>query len=212
MNSLFLNYLPTLASLAGINMLALISPGPDFAVVLRNSLLYSRKTAILTAAGIAFGCLIHVSYTLFGLGLVIQKNPWLFLSVQYAGGAYLFYIGFKGLYAKRETSHIDTTKNSQDISAPRAFWSGFLTNALNPKCMLFFISLLSSLIAPNTPILVCLSYGGVFFVQTFLWFSFVALCLSGQQMRLKFYRMRHWIERIIGVILMMLGIKIFFAS
>lgn len=212
MRSVFLDYLPTLISLAGINMLALISPGPDFAVVVKNSLVYSRKTALLTAAGIALGCLVHVSYTLFGLGLVIQENAWLFLSVKYAGGAYLFYIGYKGLRAKKMRARIDTPEHTQDISAYRALWSGFLTNALNPKCVLFFISLFSVMIAPNTPLVIASCYGVIIFVETLLWFSFVALCLSGQKMRKKFYRARHWIERVIGGILIMLGAKIFLSA
>src|SRR3990167_823924 len=76
MESLIFQYLSSILSLVGLVMIALISPGPDFAIVVRNSLIYSRKTGLFTALGIALGILVHVSYTLLGLGLVIAKNPW----------------------------------------------------------------------------------------------------------------------------------------
>ncbi|MBA3813635.1 MAG: LysE family transporter [Alphaproteobacteria bacterium] len=199
-------------SLAGLNMVALISPGPDFAVVLRNSLIYSRKTALLTAGGIALGSLVHVSYTLFGLGLIIKENAWLFLIVKYAGASYLLYIGYNGLRAKATTSSFESVPLTRDISSVSAVWSGFLTNALNPKCMLFFVSLFSVVISPNTPTLIIAIYGAIIFVETLLWFSFVAFCLSGKRMREKFKAVGHWIARVTGGGLVMLGVKLLFTA
>ena len=150
-----LPHLATLLSLAGLNMIALISPGPDFAVIVRNSLIYSRKTALLTALGIALGCSFHITYSILGVGLIIKENEWLFQGVKYLGAGYLLYIGVKGLRAGKKAIGLKNEPHRQDISAFAAVQSGFLlTNALNPKCMLFFISLFSIAISDDTPPLV----------------------------------------------------------
>lgn len=80
-----------------ITVLAVISPGPDFAMVTRNSLLLSRRAGVLTALGIGLGVLIHVTYTLVGVGLLIQQSLWLFNAIKLAGAAYLVYLGVKML-------------------------------------------------------------------------------------------------------------------
>ena len=80
-----------------ITLLAVISPGPDFAMVTRNSLLLSRRAGVLTAVGIGLGVLVHVAYTLLGLGLLIQQSLWLFNAIKLLGAAYLVYLGLKML-------------------------------------------------------------------------------------------------------------------
>jgi len=203
-------YLPSIFSVAGLVMISLISPGPDFAIVVKNSLVYSRKTALLTALGIAFGILVHVAYTLLGLGLVISKTPWLLFGVKCLGAGYLLYIGFKGLRAKKADTSLGRVHHKHDISTLSAIRSGFLTNALNPKCMLFFVSLFSVIIDPNTPFVIMLIYGIIIFIETLAWFGFVAFCLSGKNTREKFNAAGHWIERVTGGILMALGVRLFF--
>lgn len=210
MNNLLIEYLPSILSLSGLIMISIISPGPDFAVIVRNSLIYSRKTALLTALGISLGVLVHVSYTLCGLGIIIRESEWLFHVVKYLGAGYLLYIGYKGLRAKKATIELGEIQHRHDISALSALWSGFLTNALNPKCILFFISLFSMFISPDTPIEILSLYGLIIFIETIGWFSFVAFCLSGKKTREKFNKVGHWIERVTGGILIGLGVKLLF--
>lgn len=210
MSTLILEYLPSLFSLVGLMMISLISPGPDFAIVVRNSLIYSRQTALLTALGIAMGILVHVTYTLFGLGMIIRESVWLFLGVKYLGAAYLLYIGYTGLRAKKTSFGLKTAVQTRDISGYAALWSGFITNALNPKCILFFVSLFSIVIAPDTPPFIMLIYALIIFVETLAWFSFVAFCLSSKRTREKFNAVGHWIERVTGGFLITLGVRLLF--
>jgi RhtB (resistance to homoserine/threonine) family protein len=212
MINLVCDYLSSLLSLSSLMMVSLISPGPDFAIVVKNSLIYSRRTALLTALGIAFGILVHVSYTLLGLGVILQKSVWLFTVIKYSGAVYLLYIGYKGLRAKKTRLRDNKLEQTKDISALSALGTGFLTNALNPKCMLFFISLFSMVIAPNTPPQILGLYGVIIFLETLGWFSFVAFCLSGQKTRERFNAVGHWIERVTGGILVGLGAKLFFVA
>lgn len=210
MESLFLEHLPSIFGVAGLVMASLISPGPDFAMVVKNSLVYSRKIALLTALGIALGILVHVTYIVLGIGFVIAETPWLLFSIKCVGASYLLYIGFKGLKAKKMTSTLGNRHHKHDISSFSALRLGFLTNALNPKCMLFFVSLFSVVIDPNVPFAITLIYGMIIFIETLAWFSFVAFCLSGKKTREPFNAVSHWIERITGVILMILGAWLFF--
>lgn len=205
-------HLESMASLATLFMLALMSPGPDFAMVVRNSLIYSRKTALLTALGIAIGILVHVSYSLLGLGWVIQKNPWLLQMIRYLGAGYLVWMGWNGLRAKKTALVLGNLENQRDISWIAAIQSGFLTGALNPKSMLFFISLFSVVLPTNTPPIIMLLDGMIVFIETLVWFSLIAYCLSGKQTREKFYSVGHWIERATGSILIALGIKLITVS
>lgn len=76
-----------------VTSLAVISPGADFALVTRTSLMESRRAGLWVALGIGSGVLIHVAYTLLGLGLVLQRLPWLFDLLRYAGAAYLVWLG-----------------------------------------------------------------------------------------------------------------------
>lgn len=97
-------------------------------------------------------------------------------------------------------------------SGPMLKTGGFLTNALNPKCILFFISLFSLVIVPNTPPAILSLYGIIIFVETLAWFSFVAFCFSGKCTRERFNAIGHWIERVTGGILMGLGARLFFMA
>ncbi|MEI6806198.1 MAG: LysE family transporter [Myxococcaceae bacterium] len=200
----------SMAELAGIIMLGAMSPGPDFAIVVKNSLIYSRNTALWTALGISLGNLVHVSYTLLGLGLVISENPWLFQLLKYLGASYLVYIGWHGIRAQKRTLALDNLEHQRDLSWLLAVRSGFLTALLNPKSMLFFISLFSVVIPQNTSVIVMFLDAVMIFVESLLWFSFLAYCLSGQSMREKFNSISHWIERLIGGVLILLGVKLFF--
>lgn len=83
-----------------ITLLAVISPGPDFAIVSRNSLMLSRRAGVLTALGIGAGVLIHVAYTLVGVGLLIQSSLWPFNTIKLIGAVYLIYLGVKMLRSK----------------------------------------------------------------------------------------------------------------
>jgi RhtB (resistance to homoserine/threonine) family protein len=208
MFQLFCDYLPSILSITGLVMISIISPGPDFAVVVKNSLIYSRRTAMLTALGIALGLTVHITYALLGIGLVISQSPWLMFGVKMLGASYLIYIGYQGLRAKKTLSKSENVTHKPDISPFAALRSGFLTNALNPKCMLFIVSLFSVVVAPDTPIEILLIYAMIMFSFTLGWFSFVAFSLSDRRLREKFMGFGHWIDRITGGVLMTLGARL----
>ena len=127
-----------LLAVVAITLFAVISPGPDFAMVSRNSLLLSRRTGVLTALGIAAGVCVHVTYTLLGVGLLIQQSLWLFNLIKLAGAAYLIFLGIKMLRAKPAADEESICQPA--LSSLGALRTGFLTNVLNPKVALFFLA------------------------------------------------------------------------
>lgn len=198
---------------ACIHLLAVMSPGPDFAMVLRNSLVYSRRVGILAAVGLGAGILLHVTYSLLGIGLIISQSIMLFNVIKLIGAAYLIYMGVKALFAeKTEDKSLDVKEDTSDISNFEAIRMGFLTNALNPKATLFFLALFTQVINPETALGVKVLYGLEMSVATFAWFAFVALILTHRHINKLFSRVRHYLDKAFGAILIALGIKVALGS
>ncbi|MBM3467934.1 MAG: lysine transporter LysE [Alphaproteobacteria bacterium] len=203
-------YWPSILTLMSLQIVGLISPGPDFAVVVRNSLIFSRRTGVLTAFGVSFGIMVHLAYILLGLGIFISKTAWLFHLIKYMGGGYLIYIGILGLKAKKGALNYGDLRSRKDISSFAAFQTGFLTNAMNIKAMLFFLSLVSAFMTSKEPAVIIFIYGAIIFFTTLIWFIVVAYCFSHQQLRTFFSNLHHWVERVTGGLLFLLGVKILF--
>ena len=187
-----------------ITLLACISPGPDFALVSRNGLLLSRRAGVLTAMGIGLGVLVHVGYTLLGLGLVLQQSPWLFNALKLAGAAYLIYLGIKMLSSRADVQQPDAA--SPALSDLAALRSGFLTNALNPKTSIFIVSLFMGVVRPDSGLPLQIAYGLFIAGAHVVWFSLVALCFSAGQVREKLLAARQWIDRAFGGLLVGFGL------
>ena len=190
-----------------IQLVAIMSPGPDFAIICRNSLIYSRRTGIYSALGISLGILVHVTYTLIGIGLIISKSVVLFSTIKLLGAAYLIYIGYKSLKAK-PSREITTEKSKQDLTRLQATKIGFITNILNPKVTLFFFSLFTQVISPNTPKSLRALYGLQMFVFTLSWFTLLAITISHPIVKNQSLTMSHYLEKTMGIILIGLGIKV----
>ncbi len=199
----------TFVTLAAIHLLAVMSPGPDFALIVRNSLAGSRRAGIWTAAGFALGIGVHVTYSLLGIGLVISQSILLFNAIKLAGAAYLIVIGCKALFARKPDGEAsEEAVERRAIGASAALWSGFLCNALNPKATLFFLALFTQLIDPSTPLMLQALYGFYMSAQTFAWFSLVASVLSLRPIRERFAVIQHGFGRVVGGLLLALGINV----
>ncbi|MDO5893779.1 LysE family translocator [Agrobacterium sp. Azo12] len=205
-------YLIELLSLMAIFAFAIVSPGADLAMVMRQAIVHGRGQAIITSFGIGAALMVHVSYTILGLGLVISQSIYLFNLVKWLGVAYLLYIGIKALRASKTdvtaaTGDV-TTAPRQQQSALKAFTLGFAANALNPKAVFFFLSIFSTVVSAHTPIAIKFSYGLVMASFLILWFIGVSLFMTTPRMRAAFSRASQWIDRTSGVVFIVLGIKL----
>lgn len=203
-----MTYLPEFLTVAGVHLLAVMSPGPDFVLISRNTVVYSRKVGIFSALGLAAGILVHVTYSLIGIGLLISQSIVLFSIIKFFGAGYLIYIGVKSLRAKPVQAQVDQSSVKKDLTSWQAVRNGFLTNVLNPKATLFFLALFTQVVHPETPKLIQSFYGMEMSVMTFVWFGVVALALSHPLIKNRFTKIQHYLERFFGACLIALGIKV----
>lgn len=196
------------------HLLAVASPGPDFAIVLKQSLHHGRRTAVWTSVGIGTSNMLHVGYSVLGLGLLIKGSALWFNVAKFAGAAYIAWLGVQSLRARRhDVAADDAALRSDDPGGGRgAFATGFFTNALNPKCSLFFVSLFAMVVSADTPKLVQAGYGLWMSVVTIGWFSLVAGLFSRDDVRRKFLRHGHWIDRVLGVVFLGFAVSLVMAS
>ncbi|MEO7412564.1 MAG: LysE family transporter [Opitutaceae bacterium] len=193
--------------------LAVISPGPDFAIVVKQSVTHGRRIAIWTSIGVGSAIFFHIAYSLLGLGLLIRSSPFWFNSVRYAGAAYLGWLGWQALRAEpRNFSPVVKERAIQAPAAARAFATGFLTNALNPKATLFFVSLFVLLVSPGTPQIIRAAYGVWMALGTMAWFSLVAVLFTRPEVQRRFQRQAHWIDRVLGLVLLGFALALLFTS
>jgi RhtB (resistance to homoserine/threonine) family protein len=202
-------------TVAVAHLLAVASPGPDFALVLKQSLTRGRGPALWTSCGIGAGILVHAGYSLLGLGLLIRGSERWFDLVKYGGAAYLAWIGIQALRAKPRDGGSGGAEPADDArgraAARRGAWmTGFLTNVLNPKATLFFISLFALAVDPRTPKWVQAGYGLWMAVATAAWFSLVSVAFTQEPVRRRFLRHSHWIDRSLGAVF--LGFAVWLAA
>ena len=194
-----------------VTLLAAMSPGPDFIVVMRNSLTYSLRTGVFTAVGIALGLAIHVLYSLIGIGFIIAQSIVLFTLTKYVGAAYLMYIGYQALTTKSQHA-TNEIRTKTDISGFKAIRIGFLTNVLNPKATIFFLGLFTQVIDPATPLRIQVLYGAEIMIVGGAWFVVLAFMVNRKHVRSLVARTQHRIEQVMGAALILLGVKLGLAT
>ncbi|HVN71309.1 MAG TPA: LysE family translocator, partial [Desulfomonilia bacterium] len=154
-----------------------IIPGPDTLYILGNSIAKGRRAGFLAACGIMSGCLVHISAAALGLSVVLAKSSYAFTLLKTAGAAYLAYLGISILFAGETRLEPDETP----VPTPRrVYYQGLLTNLLNPKVALFFLSFLPQFVRSNNAYgpLPFLILGVTFFTTGSIWCLALALFAS----------------------------------
>ncbi len=193
--------------------IALASPGPDFVMAVRNSVLFSRRAGIFTAIGFGLAVAIHVSYCLAGLAILISQSIVLFNILKWIGAAYLMYVGYKALKSKGYEAPQNMDGSVDVYMSPlKALQSGFITNLFNPKATLFFLALFTQIIDPHLSLMEKVALGVTCMVMTTLWFSIVATVLTTPAIRARFLKASKWIDRVCGGLFIALGAKLAFTK
>jgi threonine/homoserine/homoserine lactone efflux protein len=193
-------------SIAIIHLFAVASPGPDFAVVLKQALGQGRKAAVITSVGIGSGILLHVTYSLVGIGLLIQTTPWLLNTLLYFAAAYLIWMGVGALRSKAAPNDELIISKASTKTLVKCFGIGFLTNGLNPKATLFFLSVFTVAIAVDTPVEFKIIYGVYMAIATAAWFILVSMCITHHRIR-KFYQRKGYLfDRAMGLVLISMAV------
>lgn len=196
-----------LIAVALFTVLAVISPGADFAMVTRSSYAQGRKAGLAAAVGIALGVQVHVLYTVLGIAVIISQSPTLFLCMKVVGAGYLVYLGYKSLTNTARIS-LDGIDRHTGASLAAALRTGFLTNALNPKTMLFVISAYTQVVQPGSQLALDFAYGAFMSFAHWLWFSLVAVFFSSTALRKAMIERQRLVDRVIGLALIGLGLAV----
>ncbi|WP_026374940.1 LysE family translocator [Aestuariibacter salexigens] len=207
-----MQYWAEFVTIAVVHLLAVASPGPDFAVVVKHSISYGRRAALLTSIGIGLGIALHVAYSLLGIGLLIKTTPLLYQAFTFVAAGYLLYLGWGALQSKPTRLDEVNEPASQQValSDKKAFWIGLLTNGLNPKATLFFLSVFAVAVSVETPLSVKVAYGVYLCFATALWFCLLSLFLSTKRVRAFIGDNGYLFDRVMGGILVALAIKLVF--
>ena len=190
-----------------------MSPGPDFVLVSQQSLGRGRAAGLLTALGIALGFGVHIVYSVFGLVTLVAQSAPLLTAVKIIGGLYLVYIGYKGIRAKAggDVLEIRAEKAARE-PVGKTVWRGVLCNVLNPKAVVYMLSLFTVVLSPAAPMWQMAVYGAWMTLMIFIWFALVTLMLSVPAVSKRFSRFGHWIDRVCGGALALLGVKVMSGS
>ena len=201
--------LADLLSVAGLTFLIMISPGPDFALVARNTVVGGKRAGGWTSAGVVTGNFVHLSYCLLGVGWLIANNLVAFTVLKLAGGTYLIFLGVQSL--RSNASVTERAQQSRDHN--RTWWTqGLLNNLLNPKGPLFYLGLTSVFVHADSTfiyvvLLVCTTLG----VSAAFWVLFVYV-FQISVLRNQLAKAGKWINRALGAALIALGLRLWVAQ
>ena len=193
-------------TVALLHFFAVSSPGPDFILVTRQAIKLGRKAAIYTSLGIGKGILIHSLAAITGLTFLISSNPYLFLCMKLAASLYLFYLGLMSIIHTSETGNDIATRDSSELNS---FLIGFITNVLNPKAIIFFVTLFSIVLNNSTSAALLTFYGLYMSAATFLWFLLISYVFTNKNLIEKYFYVLPAFEKIIGILLIIIASQIF---
>jgi threonine/homoserine/homoserine lactone efflux protein len=199
--------LMTITTTLGLYAVAVVSPGPNFALISRLAVSGKRQTAIRAALGLAIAATVYALLTMMGLALILFRIGWLARLMQISGGCYLVYLGITAWLAATPLTAVKQTRLLPD-SPLRGLQMGMLVGLSNPKGIAFFVSLYAVSIPLGTPLwakMVILVGGALLEI---LWYSFVAILLSHRRATTVYDQFRSWIERAIGTVLVVCGLRL----
>jgi threonine/homoserine/homoserine lactone efflux protein len=196
----------------GVFLLAVVSPGPDFAVTVKNSVQRGRRAGMLCALGISITNLIHITYINLGLGAVLAEAKGLFQVMELCAALYLGYLGIQSLRAKPSSGAEFDPAISTDLKKGSVRKSplleGMAVTALNPKAILFWLSYFTLVFRDPLPLGIRIGYLLFLVMSIFAWFSVVSLLLTQTHIRRQYLRYEMAMNRIMGALLLFLGFRV----
>ncbi|CQD45733.1 threonine efflux protein [Yersinia enterocolitica] len=200
--------LETSLFVATIATLGMISPGPDFFLVIKNAARYRRSAAMMTALGVILGVATHMSYCVAGLAVVITTTPWLFNFLKYAGACYLIWIGIQALLSRGESKFSIDNATQSPITLKTAFLQGYLCNLLNPKATLFFLAVFTQILQINSGVGEKLWYASIIWVLAVIWWPLLVILIQSAPVRRGLAKVQKVVDKLLGGLLIGLGIKV----
>ena len=195
-----MSYLPHLLALAGVWVLVVMSPGPDFVVTMSRAT-GSRRAGLAAAAGITLGTAIWASASAAGAGIVLARYQWAAEAVRYLGAGYLAWLGLRMiLHSGRAVP--DAGADAGERRGTGAAWrAGLLADLGNPKAAVFWTGLFAAVLPAAAPVTVRATAVALVVAIAAAWYSAVACAFSLELITRRYRRAKKWIDRVTGGVL-----------
>jgi threonine efflux protein len=201
-----MSLLTLLLSLAAVDLLAILSPGPNILLVTQTAVEQDRRRALIVGCGLAAASAVWAGIALTGLAVVFELVPSLETAIRIAGAGYLIYLGTRLWRAPAGTSEVDARACA--VSPIRAFLRGFAIGSVNPKVLAYFGSIFVLFIPADASLPLCLAVLAVVVADGLLVYGAVALLLSRPAVRKTYLALRRPIDRACGALLMLFGLRL----
>lgn len=195
----------------GVAAVLIVVPGPDMALVTKNAVIHGRRAALGTALGVNAGLALWTVASAFGVASLVRTSATAFTVLKLVGAAYLIWLGLQALRsARHRRAELESAGGERRVlDAHAGFRQGLLSNLGNPKIAAFFTSLLPQFIGSGRSVLLpFLLLGGVFVLMTLAWLSAYALVAARASAVLRRPRVKAWLDRLTGAVLIGLGVRL----
>lgn len=195
------------------HFLALLSPGPDFVLIVKSAIKNDSKDAIGVALGITFANAVYIGLCLIGVGSILATSAPIMITLKTIGGLFLMYLGIQALRARKDAYDQFQVAQSAHSNIPKTtflkeFTAGFLSGIFNPKNLLFYLSLFTVVLTPEISFMFKLGLGIWMIVVVFAWDTAVIFLLSTRKVRAKFTQVAYYIDKVTGALLGVIGLTI----
>lgn len=191
----------TLAGLLGVLTLGLLSPGPDFLLILRNSIGPTSARGLGTAYGITLGLAVQMLAIALGFAALPPRAQHL---IQLAGAAYLAWLGLRALLARADSPAVETGRGP-DSGARSGFRDGLVCNLTNPKAFLFFVGLFAQVVPPDASLGWRIGLPAMIVVHGAVMWTLIVLALRSPPVAARLRRAQHWLPHAFGLLLLLLA-------
>jgi threonine/homoserine/homoserine lactone efflux protein len=207
------NLLSIFITVALAHFLALLSPGPDFVLIVKSAIKNDSKDAIGVALGITFANAVYIGLCLIGVGSILAASAPIMITLKIIGGLFLMYLGIQALRARKDAYDQFQVAQSTHSNIPKTtflkeFTAGFLSGIFNPKNLLFYLSLFTVVLTPEISFVFKLGLGIWMTVVVFVWDTAVIFLLSTRKVRAKFTQVAYYIDKATGALLGVIGLTI----
>lgn len=207
-----INLLGIFLTVVFAHFLALISPGPDFVILVKSAVKNDSKKAIGVALGISIANALYIALCLVGVGSLLASSVYIMVGLKVAGGLFLVYLAVQALRAKKsDYADLSVQVNKSEVANTtflKEFIVGFMSGILNPKNVLFYLSLFTVVLTKDVSLIFKVMLGIWMTSVVFLWDAAIVYLLSGDRIRRKFTKLAYYIDKVTGAILGLVGIAI----
>jgi RhtB (resistance to homoserine/threonine) family protein len=199
-----------LLAFAAVAAVVILTPGPDMALVTRNTVACGRRAGLETSAGICTGILVHGCAAAVGVSALLKTSSTAFTALKLAGAAYLVFLGAQSLWRSRNSTREPAPLlGGVERRGGSPFRQGMLSNVLNPKLAVFFLTLLPQFIDPGDSTAArSLLLAGIFEAMCITWLLAFTLTVARVREALRSPRVARVVERVTGSVLVAVGLRV----